>query len=201
MEPLGRPDWASRIRTSPAAAANALNICPNNSIVLSQMLLLCNFDSFVLLVQMRTLQKFPPVSSISLGLSAGGYIGAGQGAGLREEFANHLHSCMVSWVQLTFFCSKLYQGASLGVQTVKNLPAVQETGVQSLDQEDPLEKGQLATPLLLPGESHGQRSLVGYGPWCWKELDMTEWLATYQGSSVLSLSCGKQSGKSVWTGS
>ena len=26
----------------------------------------------------------------------------------------------------------------------------------------------------LPGESHGQRSLVGYSPWGCKELDMTE---------------------------
>ena len=32
-------------------------------------------------------------------------------------------------------------GASLVAQTVKNLPAVQETQVQSLGQEDPLEKG------------------------------------------------------------
>ena len=31
--------------------------------------------------------------------------------------------------------------ASLVTQMVKNLPAVQETQVQSLDQEDPLEKG------------------------------------------------------------
>ena len=31
--------------------------------------------------------------------------------------------------------------ASLVAQTVKNLPAVQETRVQSLGQEDPLEKG------------------------------------------------------------
>ena len=30
--------------------------------------------------------------------------------------------------------------------------------------EDPLEKG-MATPVFLPGESHGQRSLVGYSPW------------------------------------
>ena len=35
-------------------------------------------------------------------------------------------------------------GCFLGASAVKNLPAVQETGVQSLDQEDPLEKG-LAT--------------------------------------------------------
>ena len=32
-------------------------------------------------------------------------------------------------------------GASLVAQMVKNLPALQETGVQSLGQEDPLEKG------------------------------------------------------------
>ena len=30
------------------------------------------------------------------------------------------------------------------------------------------------TPVFLPGESHGQRSLVGYSPWGRKESDMTE---------------------------
>ena len=30
------------------------------------------------------------------------------------------------------------------------------------------------TLVFLPGESHGQRSLVDYGPWGCKELDMTE---------------------------
>ena len=32
------------------------------------------------------------------------------------------------------------------------------------------------TPVFLPGESHGQRSLVGYSPWSCKELDTTDWL-------------------------
>ena len=32
------------------------------------------------------------------------------------------------------------------------------------------------TPLFLPGESHGRRSLVGYSPQSRKEWDMTEWL-------------------------
>ena len=41
---------------------------------------------------------------------------------------------------------------------VKNLPATWETWVQSLGREDPLEKG-MATPVFLPGESHGQRGL------------------------------------------
>ena len=30
------------------------------------------------------------------------------------------------------------------------------------------------TPVLFPGESHGQRSLVGYSPWVCKEADTTE---------------------------
>ena len=32
----------------------------------------------------------------------------------------------------------------------------------------------LPTPVFLPGESHGQRSLVGYSPWGPKESDTTE---------------------------
>ncbi|MGE2787554.1 hypothetical protein ACQHMI_25705, partial [Escherichia coli] len=32
------------------------------------------------------------------------------------------------------------------------------------------------TPVFLPGESHGQRSLVGYSPWSCKELNVTEQL-------------------------
>ena len=35
------------------------------------------------------------------------------------------------------------------------------------------------TPVFLPGESHGQRSLVGYSPWGHKESNMTEWLSTH----------------------
>jgi len=34
------------------------------------------------------------------------------------------------------------------------------------------------TPIFLPGESHGQRILVGYSPWSHKELDTTEWLSS-----------------------
>ena len=60
------------------------------------------------------------------------------------------------------------------VQKVKNLPAMQETQVQSLDWEDPLEKGVTTAPVFLPGEFHGQRSLVGYSPWGHKESDRTE---------------------------
>ena len=33
---------------------------------------------------------------------------------------------------------------------------------------------QQSTPVFLPGESHGQRSLVGYSPWGRRESDTTE---------------------------
>ena len=50
-------------------------------------------------------------------------------------------------------------------QTVKNLPATQETWVQSLGWEDPWRSERLPTPVFLPTEFHGQRSLLGYSPW------------------------------------
>ena len=53
-----------------------------------------------------------------------------------------------------------YPQASLVVQMAKNLPAIQKTWVLSLAWEIPLEEA--PTPVLLPGQSHGQRSLVGY---------------------------------------
>ena len=52
---------------------------------------------------------------------------------------------------------------------VKNPPAMQETQVWSLEWQ--------LTPVFLPGEFHGQRSLAGYSPCGCKESDMTE--ATY----------------------
>ena len=57
---------------------------------------------------------------------------------------------------------------------VKNLPAMWETGVQFLDQEDPLEKGMATHSNILAGEFHGQRSLMGDSPWDHKESYMTK---------------------------
>ena len=56
------------------------------------------------------------------------------------------------------------------VQLVKNPPAMQETQVQSLGGEDPLEEEREPIPLFLPGEFRGQRSLVGYSPWGCKSV-------------------------------
>ena len=46
---------------------------------------------------------------------------------------------------------------------VKNPPAMQDAQIQSLGWEDPLKKPWQPTPVFLPAESHGQKSLAGYG--------------------------------------
>ena len=58
---------------------------------------------------------------------------------------------------------------------VKNPPASAgdiKMRVQSLGWEDPLEEGMGTHPVFLPGESHGQRNLVGYSPWGCKEAQL-----------------------------
>ena len=58
---------------------------------------------------------------------------------------------------------------------VNNPPAIQETGVQSLGQEDPLGKGMTTLSSILAWRiPWTKRSLVGYSPWGYKESDTTE---------------------------
>ena len=51
---------------------------------------------------------------------------------------------------------------------------MEETQVQSLGLEDPLEKEWQPTPVFLPGKFHGQGSLAGSSPGDCKESDSTE---------------------------
>ena len=64
-------------------------------------------------------------------------------------------------------------GDSLVAQLVKNLPAMQETWVQLLGWEDPLEKKWQPIPVFLLGKSHGQRSLFKLLSMGSQELVMT----------------------------
>ena len=58
-------------------------------------------------------------------------------------------------------------------QTVKNLPAMQETQIQSLGWEDPLEKG-MAT-----------HSRILAKLWCWKRLLRVPWTARRSNQLIL----------------
>ena len=66
---------------------------------------------------------------------------------------------------------------------IKHLSAVRRPGFDPWVGKMPWRRKWQPTPVLLPGKSHGWRSLVGYSPWGCKELDSTERLL------FLSLSC------------
>ena len=89
-----------------------------------------------------------------------------------NHFAVLLKLLKLAHCKLTI--QKKGEKASLVTQTVKNLPDTQETQVQSLGREDPLQKEMATHSRILAGESHGQRSLVGHSSSSHKELNTTE---------------------------
>ena len=64
--------------------------------------------------------------------------------------------------------------ASLVAQLVKNLPVMQEARFSFQVGKMPWRSEKQSTPVFLPRESHGQRSLAGYSPYSHTESDMTE---------------------------
>ena len=61
--------------------------------------------------------------------------------------------------------------------SVKNLPALQEPQKMQCNpwvRKTPWRRAWQLTPVFLPGESHGQRSLAGYSPKSHQESNMTE---------------------------
>ena len=70
--------------------------------------------------------------------------------------------------------SLLLTGSSDDKESVHN----QETGFNPWVRKIPWRREWQLTPVFLPGEFHGQRSLEGYSPWGCKELDTTERLTT-----------------------
>ena len=68
----------------------------------------------------------------------------------------------------------IYSWASLVVESVKSLTAMQETWVRCLGWEDPWRRKWQPTPIFSLGESHGQRSLACYSLWghkSWTQLN------------------------------
>ena len=59
-------------------------------------------------------------------------------------------------------------------QMVKHLPAMQRPGFDPWFGKIPFRRKWQPAPVFLPGNSHGQRSLIGYSSWGHKELDTTK---------------------------
>ena len=77
-------------------------------------------------------------------------------------------------------CNENYSTLTLimqpGGSVVENLSAFQEMQIQSLSQEDPLEKEMATHSNILAWEIPWTEEYGGYSPWGYKELDMTQGL-------------------------
>ena len=71
-------------------------------------------------------------------------------------------------------CVYLYPNLGRGKEPALQQCRRQETWVQFLGRDDPLEEGMQPTPILLPGESRGQSRLVGYSLWGRAESDTAD---------------------------
>ena len=117
----------------------------------------------------------PPLTQLSAGLgrSSGchgmtAYLAqstvSGESAKTR---ATVLYSLILGVISITL-------AASLVAQMVKNMLQCRRPGLKPWVEKNPWRKKWLRTPVFLPGEFHGQRSLVGYSPWECKATDTTE---------------------------
>ena len=81
---------------------------------------------------------------------------------------------------LVLGCIRGFPGG--GSLVVRNLPAkagdIKRCGFDLWVGKISWRRAWQLTPVFLPGESHGQRSLAGYSPWGRKEPVTTEWLST-----------------------
>ena len=75
----------------------------------------------------------------------------------------------------------------------------QETGFNPWVRKTPWKGAWQPTQVLLPGEPHGQRSLVGYGPWGHKELNTTEATWPNAGWIIVLQRCPCPNFTSSWT--
>ena len=73
-----------------------------------------------------------------------------------------------------FSRQEYWNGNSLLAQMVKNMPAMQETQVQSQGWEDPLEKEMATHSSILVWTIPWTEESDSYSPWGHKELDTTE---------------------------
>ena len=78
--------------------------------------------------------------------------------------------------QVQYLSGLFFLEASLMAQTVKHLPAMWETWVPSLDQEDTLDKEMATHSSIVAWKSPWRWSLVCYSPWGSKQSATTEQL-------------------------
>ena len=73
-----------------------------------------------------------------------------------------------------------FSGGASGKESICQRRRHRRLGLDPWVRKIPWSRKQQVTPVFLPGEFHGQRNLVGYGPWGNKQLDMTECTHTHK---------------------
>ena len=81
-----------------------------------------------------------------------------------------IHACSYLSVLIMFYYELEEIMSFPGSSMVKNPLALSETWVECWVGKIPWRRKWQPTPLFLPGQSHGQRSLVGYSPWHQKRV-------------------------------
>ena len=94
--------------------------------------------------------------------------------GTLKSLLQHSQKASILQCSVFFMVQFSHPWASLVAQMVKNLSAMQKTGFDPWVEKILWSREWLPTPVFLPGEFHGQRSLAGYSPWDHKESDTTE---------------------------
>ena len=74
--------------------------------------------------------------------------------------------------------------ASMVAQTIRICLSCRRLRFDPWVQKIPWRREWQLTPVFLPGEFHGQKSLAGYSPWSRKESNTTEWLTLSLSSNI-----------------
>ena len=78
------------------------------------------------------------------------------------------HGYYYGFIHLPRWCLLIVKTPPASADDIKDMSSIPRSG------RFPWRRKWQSTPVLLPGESHGQRSLVGYSSWSHKGSDMTE---------------------------
>ena len=128
-----------------------------------------------------------PITSIRIGKKNNNHKKAKTGMAFRilKYLWYLVNSAMLGWRSWKLWFLRLSQRYNFGDKKVLfnilsifflNIKPMHSFVLTSWVQKIPWRREWLPTPVFLPGEFHGQRSLVGYSPWDCKESDMTEGL-------------------------
>ena len=119
--------------------------------------------------------KAPPTCSLTRVLSS--YLNASEGESEISKYqykVTYPASAFFKVIFTTVHFVKGFPGGTGGKEPTCQCSRYKRCNFDSWVRRIPWRRIWQPTPVFLPGESYGWRSLMGYSPWGLKELDMTE---------------------------